>query len=151
MELTLQPESRIRADKEGRTASSSRFTLLTTLAVTVALVWVYARTGTSVSLQVDGRVWTTRTHQSTVEAFLREVGLTLRDEDVVLPALAAPLSDEESVSVQRARQILIEADGELTSRLSHSDTVGEVLMEAGFRVGEHDVLTLNGVGAAAGD
>jgi uncharacterized protein YabE (DUF348 family) len=68
---------------------------------------------------------------------------------VVLPALAAPLSDEESVSVQRAKQILIEADGELTSRLSHCDTVGEVLMEAGFRVGEHDVLTLNGVGAAA--
>lgn len=139
----LNPRDQTR--KPGWTVFGSRLTLLATLTSVVALLWVYARTGTSVYLEIDGRSWHTQTHQSTVAALLREIGLVLRDEDVVLPAMASPLFTDQTVTVRRARQVQIDADGDLITRLSHARTIGQVLMETGLAVGEHDVITMDGV------
>lgn len=145
MESSILLESQNQTCRPERSLVGSRFLLLTTLAVVVLLMWTYAGTGMSVCLQIDGNMWHTRTHQNTVEALLREVGLALRDEDVVLPSLASPLHDGQRVTVQRAKQVLIEADGRLITHLSHSTTVGQVLMEAGLVLGEYDVVTMDGV------
>ena len=138
----LNPRDQTR--KPGWTVFGSRLTLLATLTSVVALLWVYARTGTSVYLEIDGRSWHTQTHQSTVAALLREIGLVLRDEDVVLPAMASPLFSDQTVTVRRARQVQVDADGDLITRLSHARTIGQVLMETGLAIGAHDVITIDG-------
>jgi uncharacterized protein YabE (DUF348 family) len=44
-----------------------------------------------VTLVVDGQVQRLRTSQDTVAALVMDAGLTLRSEDIVTPALEAPL------------------------------------------------------------
>ena len=88
MQWSAADQSRNVAGKRDWCLFDSRPTLLVTLVVVVALGWFYARTGTAVNLEIDGRLWRVRTHQGAVSALLREIGLPLRDEDVVVPALA---------------------------------------------------------------
>ena len=148
MQWSAADQSRNVAGKRDWCLFDSRPTLLVTLVVVVALGWFYARTGTAVNLEIDGRLWRVRTHQGAVSALLREIGLPLRDEDVVVPALASALYDGQTVTVRRARQVLIDADGGLLTRLTHSRTIGQVLMEAGLTVGAYDVITMDGSATA---
>ncbi len=99
-------------------------------------------------LQVNGESWQARTHQQTVRAFLREVGLVLRPEDIVLPQLDTPLAEGQMVVVQRALPVLVEADGQMLERYTHSRTVADLLREAGVDPKPYDVVTLDNVPVA---
>jgi uncharacterized protein YabE (DUF348 family) len=103
----------------------------------------YVRSGETMTLQVNGESWQARTHQQTVKAFLREVGLVLRPEDIVLPQLDTPLVEAHTVVVQRALPVLVEADGQVQERYTHSRTVSDLLREAGVDPKPHDVVTLD--------
>ena len=116
-----------------------------TLLVTMVAVMVvtYARSGEAITLKVNGESWQARTHQQTVGAFLREVGLVLRSEDIVLPQLDTPLAKGQTIVVQRALPVLVEADGQVLQRYTHSGTVADLLREAGVNPKPHDVVTLD--------
>jgi uncharacterized protein YabE (DUF348 family) len=114
---------------------------MVTLATAMAVN--YVRSGETMTLQVNGESWQARTHQQTVRAFLREVGLVLRPEDIVLPQLDTPLAEGHTVVVQRALPVLVEADGQVLERYTHSRTVADLLREAGVDPKPHDVVTLD--------
>jgi uncharacterized protein YabE (DUF348 family) len=120
---------------------------LVTLVFLVTLVAVmgvsYVRSGETMALQVNGESWQARTHQQTVGAFLREVGLTLRPEDIVMPQLDTPLAETQTVVVQRALPVLVEVDGQVLERYTHSRTVDDLLREAGVDPQPYDVVTLD--------
>jgi uncharacterized protein YabE (DUF348 family) len=74
---------------------------------------------------------------------LREVGLVLRPEDIVLPGLDTPLAEGHTVVVQRALPVRVEADGQVLERYTHSVTVADLLREAGVNAKPYDVVTLD--------
>jgi uncharacterized protein YabE (DUF348 family) len=128
-------------DREGWLA---RLFALTLSVITVAVMIVgYMRSGQMVAVKVNGRLWHTRTHQRTVGALLREGGVELQPEDIVLPAVEASLEQSQTIVVQKALSVLIEADGHVVEHHTHSHRVGDVLREAGLRCKPHDVVMLD--------
>jgi len=115
------------------------FLIITVVAMAVA----YVRSGEAVTLKVNGDSWQTRTHQQTVGAFLREAGLALRSEDIVLPQLDTLVTEGQTVVVQRALAVLVEADGQVSQHYTHSSMVADLLREAGVNPQPHDVVMLN--------
>ena len=117
--------------------------LLLMAALAAVMVVNYARTGATMTLQVNGETWQARTRQQTVRAFLREVGLTPRPADIVLPSLDTPLTAGQTIVVQRALPVLVEADGQVVERYTHSRTVADLLREAGVDAKPHDLVMLD--------
>ncbi len=118
-------------------------TLVFLVALGAVMALYYVRSGEIMTLQVNGETWQARTHQQSVRAFLREVGLTLRAEDIVLPGLDTPLAETSSVVVQRALPVLVDVDGQVLERHTHSRTVADLLREAGVDPQPYDVVTLD--------
>ena len=106
--------------------------------LTVLLIIGYQSTLTRVSLTVDGETQTLRTHQTTVEAMLREAGLALYPEDVVIPALSEQLTPGTNVTVYRSRPVLVQVDGRTIEARTRLTTTDEILAELGLQVNAHD-------------
>jgi uncharacterized protein YabE (DUF348 family) len=104
----------------------------------------YLSTQAEVTLVLNGLVWHLRTHQTSVEAFLNEGGLEVHPEDIVSPGLAAPIEPGDTITVQQARSVTIEADGRVISLRTHADSVAEILRETGIAVKPHDRIVVNG-------
>ncbi len=108
------------------------------LLVVGAVVAGYRATLTPVTLMIDGQVTPVDTHQETVGALLMDAGLTLAPEDIVTPALDAPLESGLMVQVRRARPVTINADGHRVSLRTHATSIEAILQEARVSVGPYD-------------
>ena len=131
------------------TARSARLPagLLSLAVVTLAMAGMaasYANSGETVTLRVNGRTWQTNTHQRTIGAFLREAGLELRAEDIVVPPVDAPLAAFNTILVQKAVPVIIETDGHTITCYTHSHRLGDLLRELKLNARPYDVLTLDG-------
>jgi len=112
-------------------------------------MWIiYQGTTVPVLLVVDGQPFSFRTRQTTVDSFLQELGFQVEQFDVVIPARDARLAGGETISIQRSRPFVVEADGELTRLHSHAERAGTLLYEAGVDVGAYDVLLVDGQAAS---
>jgi uncharacterized protein YabE (DUF348 family) len=109
------------------------------LALAALLVVGYQRTLMNLTLVVDGQARTVRTHQTTVEAALREAGLATYPEDVVEPPLAEGLAPHTTITIRRARPVIVEVDGATVEARTQLTAAGDILAELGINVGEHDV------------
>ncbi len=101
------------------------------------------QTRISVVVGVDGRLRRARTRVKTVGAVLREAGVDLVPEDLVQPPLETPLKPETVIRVEKARPVMVSADGRTHQVRTHSETVGELLREAGTEIGPADEILLN--------
>lgn len=119
-------------------------TLLLMLSLVTAMAIKYVHSGEMITLQVNGTVWHTRTHQRTVGAFLREVGLDLLATDSVVPGVDSPLQTQTNIVVQKALPVLIEADGQITEHYTHSQHLSDLLRETKLNPKSYDLLTLDG-------
>jgi uncharacterized protein YabE (DUF348 family) len=121
------------------------------LAALVALVFIagtlaagYQRTLVPVNLVLDGRTRQVHTHQDTVSALLTDLGLTLRPEDVVSPALDTVIEPDLAVEVRRAHPVYVSADGHNATFLTHAMSVESVLQEAAVSLGPRDEMEVSG-------
>ena len=119
-------------------------TFVLTMALVAIMTLGYVRSGVLMILKVNGDEWRTRTHQQTVGAFLREVGLNLQPADIVLPPLGTILEEHQTIIVQKALPVLIEADGQVVERFTHSRQVLDLLREVGLNPKPYDVVMLDG-------
>jgi uncharacterized protein YabE (DUF348 family) len=117
---------------------------LVIIALLLALWSGYVLSGQPVTLVINGQPHSIRAHSPTVEALAQELGLTLKPEDFIQPPLDSPLSSGDTVTIQLARPVLIEADGRTWSWLTHQQTVAAVLAEADLTVTLRDKILLNG-------
>jgi uncharacterized protein YabE (DUF348 family) len=108
------------------------------LTLAALLIVGYQRTLTRVTLVVDGQERTVRTHQMTVEAVLREAGLTLYPEDIVEPAPSDHPVAGMTVTIQRARPVVVEVDGHAIQARTQLTVTQDVLTELGVNIGHHD-------------
>jgi uncharacterized protein YabE (DUF348 family) len=110
------------------------------LVLAALLIVGYQRTLARVTLVADGQVRTVRTHQTTVEAVLREAGLTVYPEDRVEPELSAPLVAGEAITIHRARPVVVEVDGRTIEARTQLTVTSDILVELDVNVGQHDEI-----------
>jgi len=127
--------------------------LLILVAVGGALVLLglgLARTSAPVAVEVGGVRREVLTHATTVGEALRRAGLDLYPEDLVSPDVQAPLEPGMVIRVQRAKPVVLHADGQIVEFRTQAATIGELLVEAGVQLGPADEIWLGDrqVGAA---
>jgi uncharacterized protein YabE (DUF348 family) len=120
------------------------------LAAIAAAVLLASRTGTPVTITVDGYTQSVRTTQGDVAGLLADQGLALRPEDHVSPAPGTRLTPGLAVTIARARLALVDADGRLRQIYTQENTIGEVVASAGVRLGSGDEIWLDGAQVTPG-
>lgn len=103
------------------------------LALVVGATTAFAGLHKTVSIEVDGEARTVTTFGRTVGDVLATEGVALGAHDVVLPAAGALVADEGTVVVRRAREVVVEVDGEERTVWTTAETVGDVVAELGLR------------------
>jgi uncharacterized protein YabE (DUF348 family) len=116
------------------------------LVATYFMHHAYLSTQREVTLFVDGYPLSFRTHQTSLDAFLEEIGVEVNEADIVLPGLHTDLDDQ--LIIERAKPVILEVDGETLERYTHSKTVGDFLLETGVALGPPDRITMEGVEVA---
>ena len=129
---------------ESRRVPAGLITFVLTVALVAIMAVSYVQSGEAIALEVNGKAWRVQTHQRTVGALLREVGLDLRPEDIVLPPLGTLLGEHQTIAVQKALPVLVEADGQVVEHYTHSRQVVDLLHETGLNPKPYDVVMLDG-------
>ena len=109
------------------------------LVATFVAAWpVVAGSGMDVTVSVDGYDESVRTSRSTVAQLLADLGIRVRSEDRVTPALDFSLAPGMAVTIQRARLGAVEADGSTFTVYTHARDIGGLLADVGLNVAPHD-------------
>ncbi len=94
-----------------------------------------------VTIYVDGKKIETRAYFArTVADVLEKNQISLREKDVVEPALTSVLEKETSIKVTRAFKVKVIADGQTREIISTPVTVKEAIELAGIKIGKEDVV-----------
>jgi uncharacterized protein YabE (DUF348 family)/3D (Asp-Asp-Asp) domain-containing protein len=108
-------------------------------------LWIgYVITGQPITLIINGQTYPLRLHHLTVDSVVQLLGLTLQPEDRLQPALGSPLVAGQTVTIQLARPVILEADGHTYHLRTHQTTLAGVLTEAGLWLSPHDKILING-------
>jgi uncharacterized protein YabE (DUF348 family) len=107
------------------------------------MVLGYVSTQRAVSLVINDRAFTARTHQKTVGALLDETGIPLAAEDLVMVPLDTPLTDVSSITIRKALPVTIKVDGRRIQIRTHAQTVVDALREAGINLSRHDRIIMD--------
>jgi uncharacterized protein YabE (DUF348 family) len=127
-----------------RRSTAGIVTLIVLVLVAAAMVIGYVATQQEVTLLLNDHRFVLRTHQATVGSALREAGIELAPEDIVVPEASAALPAGSTITVYRARPVVTEVDGQTREWRTHARTPLEVLQELGTRPKEHDQLMVDG-------
>ena len=95
----------------------------------------------AVSVMVDDEFTRVASAAPTVRELLLEVGLTVREGDLVKPALDTPLAGVATVTLAKAQRIAVTVDGQEQTLYTRAETVNDVLQVLGIRLGPEDVVT----------
>jgi uncharacterized protein YabE (DUF348 family) len=103
----------------------------------------YLQTQTQVTLMVDGYAEPFCTHQTSVEALLREAGLEPHPEDIVSPGLGDSIADGGIISVRRARPATVQVDDRTIETRTHGQTLGDLVQELGIALQPRDRVIID--------
>lgn len=106
---------------------------------------VYLITAKSVIFVINGARYEVRTHQQSVAGFIREAGILLDSADRLNVSLDAPLYHQIVIQLDKARQILLEADGVSRRIYTHLNDVQAILLESNVIVGLYDQVVVDGL------
>ena len=106
-------------------------TILTLLSLGGATALLVA--SSSIEVQVDGEVLTTRTFAADIATALDRMGVEVGAADRVEPAADAPIEDELRIVVTRAKTVQVDLEGRPSLMVvAVVDTVADALREAGL-------------------
>lgn len=100
----------------------------------------YAAKSKHVTVSVDGHQQKVHTYGSTVGDALEAQGITVGEHDVVAPAVDSKLDENQEISVQFGRRLVVNADGAKKVFWTTEDSVNEALSALGLR---YDNATLS--------
>lgn len=104
----------------------------------------YVWTGQPVTVVINGQSHQVRTHRLSVEGVLQEIGLALATGDIVRPPPGTRLEPHQTVTIQLAQPVVLEADGRIFQQLTQQRTVAGLLADAGIAVNPYDDILLEG-------
>lgn len=113
------------------------------------LIFGYWLTSQPITLVINGQPYPIRTHQRSVGEVVQAIGLTLQPEDTIQPPLDQPLAPGATITINLARPVAIEADGQSWRLLTHQQTVAGALAEAGLTPHARDQIFINGAAIPA--
>ncbi len=100
--------------------------LLATLIIGGALAIAHHKT---VTVDVDGEKMSLSTMTSDVKGAIDGAGYSVKDRDVVAPALESPISDGDTIVLRRAREVSLTVDGQPRKVWTTALTVDEALTQ----------------------
>jgi uncharacterized protein YabE (DUF348 family) len=106
---------------------------------TVHLSVVRAR---PVTVVIDTLPVETSSTAKDVSGLLSDLGMTVREGDLVRPGLLAPITAGMTIRLAKARTITVRLDGKDQSLYTQAQTVGDVLQVLGLELGPDDTLSL---------
>ena len=112
--------------------------------VVAVLAAGYLVTQDAYTVVVAGETLTVAGRYATVGDVLAAGGLSVRPQDVITPALAAPADPEKAIQVQQAHAVTLRTAASTKSLWSHQPTLGAFLAEAGISVRRTDQLFADG-------
>jgi uncharacterized protein YabE (DUF348 family) len=118
--------------------------LALTLIALSGMAWSYFRTLKPIGLVVNQQALTVFSNQTTVAGVLNDAAILLAPEDIVFPALDAPIPDNQPISIRLAYPIQIQVDGDTITQRTHSQTIGEALGEADITLKPGDRILVDG-------
>ncbi len=101
----------------------------------------YELTKDTVTLSLDGEEHIIRTHANTVADILEEFEITLREEDLVTPAVDEEVTNNMNIVWEAAVPVHIAVGDQKDKIWTTVDTVNELLELQNIDVTEHDIVT----------
>jgi uncharacterized protein YabE (DUF348 family) len=102
----------------------------------------------TVNLGLDGRTYPVSTFSQTVGAFLAEQALTLGADDVVIPSGDTPITPQMMITIERARQVQIFVDDQLTTLNTTFTSPFDILNRVNIEIASVDSVQINGTPVA---
>ena len=132
------------ASRPRRRFDAQALLLFVTVAGIAAMAWGYFSSLKPLTIQVNHHPVTVYTNQNTVAGVLNDAGIQLNAKDIVFPALDAPIPDNQPITVQLARPIQIQADGDTIAERTQGKTVADALHDANITLKPQDRVLLDG-------
>ncbi|EGQ23208.1 3D/G5 domain protein [Sporosarcina newyorkensis 2681] len=101
----------------------------------LAILWKQAK---KVTIDVDGKTQELWTTEQTVQNVLKKANVDVTTHDEVEPALAANISDNQPITVEKAFQVIVKDGGKESTHWSTSTTVADFLRDQNIRLTELD-------------
>lgn len=122
-----------------------RFVLSVVIFFLIAVGWlVYSRLSQDmVTINVNDQRWDMRTNAKTVQSVLDEAQIDLESTDRLSPALTTPIKDGMQIKIERASQLVLDIDGEITRIYTHETNVLAILEEQSVPLNSSDKLSIN--------
>jgi uncharacterized protein YabE (DUF348 family) len=133
------------ASRPRRLFDAQALLLLLTLVGVAAMAWGFTRAQRQVTLKINQQSMTLLTNQNTVGGVLNDAGITLAPEDIVFPALAAPIQDNQPIAVTLARPVQVKADGDTIARRTQGKTIADALRDANITLKPRDRVLIGGL------
>jgi len=102
---------------------------------------LYHGTKKTVALTLDGKEQVINTHAETIEDLLKELEISISENDYIKPALNTKISENLDVTWKPATEVVITDGEETTSIWTTVETVGELLEEQNIALRDEDVVT----------
>lgn len=133
------------ASRPRRLFDAQALLLLLTLAGVAAMAWSFYHAQRPVTLKINQQSMTLLTNQNTVGGVLNDAGITLTPEDIVFPALAAPIPENQPIAVTYARPVQVQADGDTINKRTQGKTIIDALRDANITLKPRDRVLIGGL------
>jgi uncharacterized protein YabE (DUF348 family) len=110
----------------------------------LVILWAgYLLVTQPITLVINDQPRQIRTRYQTVAAVMQEWELSLEPEDIVVPAPGTTLASGDAINIQLAQPVIISADGQTQQLLTHQQSIGAVLAEAGITTNPRDEIFID--------
>lgn len=122
--------------------------LIVTFSVLLGLWLLWSVTAHRVTVTVDGNSVTVATHRGYVRDLLLDLGVSLHENDRIVPGVDTRMRSVDAVTVERAAPAQIVVDGRTVQAASWGQTPREIIRDAGIMLDAYDAVVVNGVATA---
>lgn len=100
----------------------------------------YEGTKETVTVSIDGKKESIRTHADTIQDLLIDLDIDVQDKDYISPSLDAKIQDHMKIIYKSAKPVQLTINGERRTILTTAQTVEELLEKEGITIREHDLV-----------
>ena len=98
----------------------------------------------TVKLSINGQITEIETSAWSVSVLLSDAGITINEDDSLSPPQSTWLTGGETITIEFASWVSIQADGETFSVMTIERIPANILTDAGIRLFPGDQIVLNG-------